>query len=455
MTPRSLVALSILFFVPCFTWCEDVTTVATLAAEKTTNAADAIRASTQLPATTPWNLAELSKPPEFRWTDETSRVRQLTYAGEQHRGRASRVFALYASPATLGLTNPEDAKAPFPAVVLVHGGGGTAFPEWAELWAKRGYAAIAMDLGGKNVGDASGPDQSDVTKFGRLDEPVTESWPYHAVANVIRAHSLIRSLPEVDASRTALTGISWGGYLTCIVASLDDRFRAAVPVYGCGFLGDNSHWVGPNFSKMSAEHRVKWLTLYDPSQYLPACRVPILFVNGTNDFAYPLDSYMKSYRLVPGPRNIRVTVNMPHGHSQGWAPAEIGLFIDQHVKGGLSLPKLGPITVANGQASCRLALDEAAAATPPASKSESKSESESKSAPRPAAQSAVKSAVKSAALHFTLDTGAINKRNWKSVEASLNNGVATAPLPAEATVWFMTATDDRGAIVSTEVEIRP
>jgi hypothetical protein len=119
------------------------------------------------------------------------------------------------------------------------------------------------------------------------------------------------------------------------------------------------------------------------------------------------------------------------------------------VKGGLSLPKLGPITVANGQATCRLALDEAAAATPPASKSESES------APRPAAKSAVKSAVKSAALHFTLDTGAINKRNWKSVEASLNNGVATAPLPAEATVWFMTATDDRGAIVSTDVEIRP
>ena len=50
---------------------------------------------------------------------------------------------------------------------------------------------------------------------------------------------------------------------------------------------------------------------------LPACRVPIFFVNGTNDFAYPLDSYMKSYALVPGPRNIRITVNMPHGHSQG------------------------------------------------------------------------------------------------------------------------------------------
>lgn len=411
LTPRLFVALSVLL---------SVSFIASSRADETSAATAAIRPISKLPATTPWNLAELSKSPEFQWTDETSRIRKLTYAGEPYRGRESRVFALYASPATLGAAKPGEANEKFPAVVLVHGGGGTAFPEWAELWAKRGYAAIAMDLGGKNVGDAAGPDQSDGTKFGRLDEPVTESWPYHAVANVVRAHSLIRGLPEVDATRTALTGISWGGYLTCIVASVDDRFRAAVPVYGCGFLGDNSYWVGPNFSKMSAEHRQKWLTLYDPSQYLAACRVPILFVNGTNDFAYPLDSYMKSYRLVPGERNIRVTVNMPHGHSQGWAPAEIGLFIDQHVRGDSPLPKLGPIKIADGQASCQV--------------------------PMP---------LKSAALHFTTDAGEINKRNWKTVEASVKDGVAAAPLPAEATVWFFTVTDQRGAIVSTEVEIRP
>jgi len=29
-----------------------------------------------------------------------------------------------------------------------------------------------------------------------------------------------------------VTGISWGGYLTCIVAGIDDRLKAAVPVYG-------------------------------------------------------------------------------------------------------------------------------------------------------------------------------------------------------------------------------
>jgi hypothetical protein len=33
-------------------------------------------------------------------------------------------------------------------MVLIHGGGGTAFADWVRLWTGRGYAAIAMDLCG-------------------------------------------------------------------------------------------------------------------------------------------------------------------------------------------------------------------------------------------------------------------------------------------------------------------
>ena len=69
-------------------------------------------------------------------------------------------------------------------------------------------------------------------------------WTYHAVAAVIRGHSLLLAQKEVDPQRIGLTGISWGGYLTCIVAGLDDRLKVAVPVYGCGFLHENSCWLG-------------------------------------------------------------------------------------------------------------------------------------------------------------------------------------------------------------------
>ena len=45
--------------------------------------------------------------------------------------------------------------------------------------------------------------------------------------------------------------------------------------------------------------------------------MPVFFINGTNDFAYPLDSYAKTYGLVKSERDFRITVNMPHGH-QTW-----------------------------------------------------------------------------------------------------------------------------------------
>ena len=393
-------------------------------------AADQIEPSPELPETTPFDLAALSQPLAFEWIDEQGSVRSLTYAGETYRGRPTRVFAYYATPGTLKGDRSNDQN--LPAVVLVHGGGGTAFREWTELWAKRGYAAVTMDLAGcrpiegQNAHrpenrirlDDGGPDQSDTAKFETIEQDVTEHWPYHAVANVIRAHSLLRSFREVDPQQTAVTGISWGGYLTCIVASLDNRFGAAVPVYGCGFLHENSVWKESRFEKMSPEQRERWVRLYDPSQYLPACRVPILFVNGTNDFAYPLDSYMKSFSLVKSPKNIRITVNMPHGHPPGWAPAEIGVFIDQHLQDDTPLPRIGTPAVQNGQCGA-----------------------DCESATR----------IVQASLHYASGSGPINKREWTTVPAMVKDAQITAALPPDASVWFLTVTDARDLTVSSEV----
>ncbi|MBX3414768.1 MAG: alpha/beta fold hydrolase [Pirellulales bacterium] len=385
----------------------------------------------KLPASTPWNLEKLSQPPEFYWVDDAGPVRSLFYVGEWYNGIPTRVFAYYATPGTLAGDTSQDKN--LPAVVLVHGGGGTAFREWAELWAKRGYAAIAMDLSGhrpiENTNPHSpenrvrhsgaGPDQGDDEKFGSIAKPVEEQWPYHAVANVIRAHSLVRSFPEVDPERTAITGISWGGYLTCMVAGVDSRFRVAVPVYGCGFLAESSVWHD-RMAQMSSEDRERWTTLWDPAQYLPSVSMPILFMNGTNDGAYFLDSYQKSYDLVPAPKQIRVTVNMPHSHPDGWAPQEIGLFVDQYLRGSTPLPKVD--------------------------------------APRRDGEQVVvpySSALplKTAEIHWTTESGPINRRKWESQPGTIETDKVTTPAPpAEATVWFVTVTDERKATVSTEVQ---
>jgi dienelactone hydrolase len=391
----------------------------------------------------PWNLSVLKQPPALRWVSQEGPVHSLLYGGEKFQGRDTEVFAFYASPATLGVAKKGER---FPGVVLIHGGGGTAFSEWAWLWAKRGYAAIAMDLAGNRPIDPlyeadgtpvknqtakpdtrvrlanGGPNHGQAEKFNSIGGDVSDDWPYHAAASVIRAHSLLRSFPEVIADRTAVTGISWGGYTTCLVASLDDRFRAAVPVYGCGFLYEGESVQKPMIDKLG-ERREQWINEYDPSRLLPRCRVPILFVNGTNDVHYVLDSYQKSFDVVPGPKQMRVEVKMAHGHPPGWAPQEIGLFIDSFCRDGVPLPVPGQLKM-NGEI-VQLKYTS-------------------------------KVPVKSAALHYTTDGGLRSAREWKSIPAKVADGIVTAPKPpAEANTWLIGLTDERGAMVSTTVQFRP
>lgn len=383
----------------------------------------------------PWNLDQLAEPPKFQWLEKEPAVRALQYVGEPFHGKPTHVYAFYATPGTI--SGDKDAKGPWPAVVLVHGGGGTAYPQWVEMWAKRGYVAISMDLAGMKPDRASagdpkksvrlpdgGPDQGHPAKFETIGtEDLTDDWPYHAVANVILAHSLIRSFPEVDKNRTALTGISWGGYTTCIVASIDTRFKAAVPVYGCGFLDEDSAWL-PEFAKLGPEKTARWVKLYDPGQYLPACRVPMFFVSGTNDGAYPLDSYMKSYDAASNTaRQIREQVKMPHGHTAGWAPPEIGAYIDSIL---LDAPKLPLVSMPREEAGkIKATVQDSPVAT--------------------------------ASVQYTTDDNDINKHEWQTAEAVIDVTATTtlvATVPEQAKIYFFSASTAEGLMVTSPVVFR-
>ena len=264
-------------------------------------------------------------------------------------GRFSWIALFLALFSMFSLGQAADGK--MPGIVLVHGGGGTAFANWAQLWAKRGYAAIAMDLAGRGGGRKrlpdGGPDQSHAEKFSTIDEPLENQWSYHAVANVMRGHSLLRSFAGVDTNRIALTGISWGGYLTCIVAGVDDRFAMAMPVYGCGFLRENSTWKVGEFGKMTAAQSDKWHRLWDPSRYIGSAKMPVMFLNGTNDFAYPMDSYAKTCALVQGEKNYSIQLKMKHGHIFDFP--EFFLFAEQYIRGGTPMPVVARPEVNGGR----------------------------------------------------------------------------------------------------------
>ena len=63
-----------------------------------------------------------------------------------------------------------------------------------------------------------------------------------------------------------------------------------------------------------------------------------------------------------------------------------------------------------------------------------------------------KTSLKSAHLHYTTGTTPINKLDWETRPASLDNRqVISCPVPDEAALWFLTVTDERDAIVSSEL----
>jgi dienelactone hydrolase len=371
-------------------------------------------------ASEPWDVAALSRAPKvFDAATEEPRVRALYFESVPYKGNPTRVFAYYGAPQGTSL----------PAMVLIHGGGGTAFAEWVRMWNKRGYAAIAVDTVGtvpdraepgklwnptRKRHEFSGP--AGWGDFENVDAPVTDQWSYHAVSAAILAHSLLRSFPEVDAKRVGVTGISWGGYLTGIVAGLDSRFRFAAPVYGCGFLGEDSAWL-TNFEKLGPERAKKWLSLWDPSVYLPAAKMPMLWVTGTNDFAYPFSSLQKSYRLPSGERTLSIRVRMKHSHPDGAIPDELFAFADSVLKNGARMTR-----VVRAQAG----------------------------------MVEFKGAIARAELNYTKDSGRWQDRKWEHVQAGLDAQArrATADVPADATAWYFNLFDEQGLVVSSQHFVR-
>lgn len=370
----------------------------------------------------PWDKEVLFQAPLYRTVSglEEPGVRALLYDGLDWKGAPTRSFAWYGVP--------ENAKPgeKFPAMVLVHGGGGTAFAEWVRLWTGRGYVAIAMDTCGAIPRGTYGNWDRHAHGgppgwggFNQLEDPLSDQWTYHAVADVILAHSLIRTLPEVDAERIGITGISWGGYLTCIVAGVDNRFRFAAPVYGCGFY-DLSPAFRKSLDRMKPADARRWLNRWDPSRFLPRASMPFLWVNGTNDFAYPMDAMQRSYRLPENERTVCVRLRMPHAHGgAGENPPEIHAFADRYLKGG---PPLARIT-GQGLKSGIYSVEYESVAP-----------------------------IVSAEFFYTTDSGEWNQREWRTVPALHDSSKhrASAESPEDATACFINLIDKRDRIVSSE-----
>jgi hypothetical protein len=299
-----------------------------------------------------------------------------------------------------------------------------ADPVWVLVLAREGYVALVWDHLGNGPDGARMPDSiapaTPISAFGAFQAGPSHCNPYQTVAAAVRGVSLLRSLPEVAGDRVGISGLSWGGAMACIVASLDDRLACAVAAYGCGGIGGSGVWAW--YLKMLPPDLAReWVRLFDAWNYLPWVKCPVLFLTGTNDEYFSLGIHRESFLALRQPRWLSVRVEMPHGPYYRWSWwGDAQQFFARWLKGGAALPEIHQTGFGSSivQAQVRQVPPEARAS-----------------------------------LVWTRDTGAHVSRKWHSTPAPRVGDLVSAWVPTEATAYYLAIEDiERRVLVSTPVQ---
>jgi dienelactone hydrolase len=317
-------------------------------------------------------------------------------------------------------------------MVLIHGGGGTAFKEWVQKWNAQGFAAISIAVEGqtdvnenKVKGRSSwarhafaGPARDGT--FADTKLPLKDQWMYHALADTMLANSLLRSLPEVDASKIGVMGISWGGVITSTVIGLDERFAFGIPTYGCGHLFDAENGWGKALHDNEGYKQV-----WDGMNYADRVKMPVLWLSWPLDAHFPLGCQAEHYRKTPGPRMVSLVSKMGHSHPAGWNPPDSYAFAKSVVETG---KPWGSSPSAKTKSGTAIAVFHS---TKPITR---------------------------AVLVSTTDKGFTGTRKWVETPAAAASGgggtTASAPLPTGTTAWYINAYADKLTLTSDYQEIK-
>ena len=256
-------------------------------------------------------------------------------------GRVERLTAQAADGQEIGswLVRPADssAESPVPLVVFVHGGPIGSWNSWSWRWnpqllAARGYAVLL-------------PDPAISTGYGHaFIQRGWGRWGAEPYTDLISAIDAALERPELDASRTALMGGSFGGYMANWVAGSTDRFRAIVTHASLwalrGFHGTTDY--GPDWEREFGDPYA------DPSRYeewsparlLPNIRTPMLLIHGERDLRVPISEALRLWtdlRRHQVPARFLYFPDENHWvlkpqNARLWYET-VGAFLDEHVRG--------------------------------------------------------------------------------------------------------------------------
>ena len=186
-----------------------------------------------------------------------------------------------------------DAAKRYPLVLYVHGGphgsfGNSFSHEW-HLRAAADRLVLAMNPRGSGgygqafvkacVGDWGGNDYLDL--MAGLDAVIARGY--------------------VDSSRQAVTGISYGGFMTDWIITHTSRFRTAITEMCVSnlvsFYGTSD--IGTHFAEFEAQgtpwEGVENLWNHSPMKYVGNCTTPTLVIHGESDYRCPIEQGEQFY----------------------------------------------------------------------------------------------------------------------------------------------------------------
>lgn len=265
----------------------------------------------------------------------SNEINGIFYQGQNYLGNETEIFAY------VGIPSGPVPEGGFPAIVLVHGGLGKAYPDWVSLWVSKGYVAIAPDFNGHMNTDLAtlvenpkgGPRGYGVSPKDLIGDK-NDSWAYQSVSNIIYANNILRNMDNVNSNKIGITGISWGSYLLGIAVGVDNRFAFAISVYGAGYLHeDYSSLLYEMFAGYSDDMLEVYSTYFDPAAYASKIKTPIFFVQGVNDFAFSPVQKQKTANLI-NKEYVFYSYRefMTHGQEFGSEPKELFAFAKRIVK---------------------------------------------------------------------------------------------------------------------------
>lgn len=259
------------------------------------------------------------------------KVEEVFYNSRLYNGKPVTIFGYFGYPVK--------RSGKLPAILLSHGGGGTASLARTVSWANRGYAVLSIDLPGKGENRAgsrsTGPDMI-VANLLKIQPVLDQNYLIHAAAAARNGITYLTQRKEVDPNRIGMIGLSWGGVLTLLTNGQDNRLKAAVNVFGAGYIPEGCTWE-KWFASMTTLDRNLWDNNLDPKNFLATQHAPILFITGTNDHCYYLTTFQKSYQEVTAPKNFYLVPNLRHRFlSTSQIPALA--WLDQKLKTGGGFP---------------------------------------------------------------------------------------------------------------------